>query len=107
MVEEPEQETQSEPESYSSDDNYTLGMDPLRIDGIEKPMQWLSTVETQSGKVTFKLDTGAEANVIPFEVFNQLTTYQNSNSTTHQDKVDSIWWNHNKASGYMHPAVYK
>ena len=56
-----------------NDDNYTLGMDPLRIDGLEKPMQWLSTVKTQSGKVTFKLDTGAEANVIPVEVFNQLT----------------------------------
>ena len=73
VVEEPEQDTQSDPESYSSDDNYTLGMDPLRIDGLEKPMQWLSTVKTQSGKVTFKLDTGAEANVIPVEVFNQLT----------------------------------
>ena len=48
-------------------------MDPLRIDGIEKPMQWLSTVKTQSGKFTFKLDTGAEANVIPVEVLNQLT----------------------------------
>ena len=64
-VEEPEQDTQSDPESYSSNDNYTLGMDPLRIDGIEKPMQWLSTVKTQSGKVTFQLDAGAEANVIP------------------------------------------
>ena len=28
---------------------------------------------TQSGKITFKLDTGAEANVIPVKVFNQLT----------------------------------
>ena len=48
-------------------------MDPLRVDGIEKPMQWLSTVMTQSEKITFKLDTGTEANVIPVEVFNQLT----------------------------------
>jgi len=47
-------------------------MDPLRVDGIEKPMQWLSTVMTKSGKITFKLDTGAEA-IIPVEVFNQLT----------------------------------
>ena len=50
-----EQDTQSDLESDSSGDNYTLGMDPLRIDGIEKPMQWLSTVKTQSGKVTFKV----------------------------------------------------
>ena len=46
----------------SSNDSYTLGMDPLRIDGIEKLIQWLSTVKTQSGKFTFKLDTGADAN---------------------------------------------
>ena len=49
-------------------------MDSLRIDRIEKPMQWLSTVKTEGGKVTFKLDTGAEANVIPVEVFNQLSS---------------------------------
>ena len=48
-------------------------MYPLRIDGIEKPTVWLSTVETQGGNITFKLDTEAEANVIPIEVFNQLT----------------------------------
>ena len=48
-------------------------MYPLRIDGIEKPTVWLSTVETKGGNITFKLDTGAEANVIPIEVFNQLT----------------------------------
>ena len=48
-------------------------MYPLKIDGIEKPTVWLSTVETQGRNITFKLDTGAEANVIPIEVFNQLT----------------------------------
>ena len=47
-------------------------MYPLRIDGIEKPTVWLSTVETRGGNRTFKLDT-AEANVIPIKVFNQLT----------------------------------
>jgi len=48
-------------------------MDPLRIDRIEKYMQWLSKVKTKGGKVTFKLDTGAETNVIPAEIFNQLS----------------------------------
>ena len=60
MVEEPEQDTQSDPESYV----YSSTVTPLLINGIEKPMQWLSTVKTPSGKVTFKLDTGAETNVI-------------------------------------------
>ena len=73
-VGEPEYDTQSDQEPYSSDDDsYTLGTDPLRVNSIEKPMQWLSTVMTQSGKITFKLDTGAEAKVIPVKVFNQLT----------------------------------
>jgi len=26
---------------------------------------WLSTVSTEGGKITFKLDTGAEASVLP------------------------------------------
>ena len=47
MVEEPEQDPQLDPQSDSSYDNYTLAMDPLRIDGIAKPVQWLSTVKTQ------------------------------------------------------------
>ena len=50
MVEEPEQDPQLDLQCDSSYDNYTLAMDPLRIDGIEKPVQWLSTVKTQSGK---------------------------------------------------------
>ena len=72
-VVETDQETESDQESQNSDESYTLGMYPLKINGIEKQTAWLSTVRTQSGKVTFKLDTGAEANVIPIEVFNQLT----------------------------------
>ena len=72
-VVETDQETESDQESQNSDESYTLGMYPLKINGIEKQTAWLSTVKTQSGKVTFKLDTGAEANVIPIEVFNQLT----------------------------------
>ena len=69
-VEETYQETESDQESHSSNESYTLGIHPLKIDGIEKPTVWLSTVKTQGGKVTFKLDTGAEANVIPVDIFN-------------------------------------
>ena len=56
-------------------------MYPLRIDGIEKLTVWISTVETQGGNITFKLDTGAEPNVIPIEIFNQLTNRPNVQPT--------------------------
>ena len=49
MVEETDHETQSDQESYSSNESYTLGIHPLKIDGIEKPTAWLSTIKTQGG----------------------------------------------------------
>ena len=100
-VEEADQQTESDQESYSSNESYTLGMYPLRIDGIEKPTAWLSTVETQGGNIAFKLDTGAEANVIPIEVFNQLTNRPKVQPT------NSLWWDNNQALRHMYPAVYK
>ena len=51
-VEEADQQTKSDQESHSSNESYTLGMYPLRIDGIEKPTVWLSTVETKGGNIT-------------------------------------------------------
>ena len=51
-VEETDQETESDQESHSSNESYTLGIHPLKINGIEKPTVWLSTVKTQGGKVT-------------------------------------------------------
>ena len=70
---ETDQETESDQESQNSDESYTLDIYPLKINEIEKQTAWLSIVKAQSGKVTFKLDTGTKANVIPIEVFNQLT----------------------------------
>ena len=64
MVEEPEQDTQSDPESDSSDNNYTLVMDPLRIDGIEKPLQWLSTAKTQSEQVHKVLKYSLQSGIV-------------------------------------------
>ena len=50
-----------ESESETSDEGSTsLFIDPLRIEGITKQSAWLSTVTTECGNVTFKLDTGAE-----------------------------------------------
>ena len=33
---------------------------------------WLSTISVLGNKITFKLDTGAEASVLPLKVFNRL-----------------------------------
>ena len=64
---------ESESESETSDEGSTsLFIDPLRIEGIAKQSAWLSTVTTGCGNVTFKLDTGAEASVIPAQIFGQL-----------------------------------
>lgn len=64
---------ESESESGTSDEtSTTLFIDPLRIEGITKQSAWLPTVTTECGNVTFKLDTGAEASVMPAQVFGQL-----------------------------------
>jgi len=59
--------------TFSDESATTLFIDLLKIEGIEKPSAWLSTFNTECGNVTFKLDTGAEASVIPSQVFNQLS----------------------------------
>ena len=75
-------ESGSDCSSESSDESSTtLYIEPLRIEGLEKQSAWLSTVNTECGKVTFKLDTGAEASVIPTQVFNQLLNTPQLKST--------------------------
>ena len=65
------EESKSESET-SNEGSTSLFIDPLRIEGITKQSAWLSTVTTECGNVTFKLDTGAEASVIPVQIFGQL-----------------------------------
>ena len=75
-------ESGSDCSSESSDESFTtLYIEPLRIEGLEKQSAWLSAVNTECGKVTFKLDTGAEASVIPTQVFNQLLNTPQLKST--------------------------
>jgi len=58
-------------ESDESENEPTLYMDPLQINGLAEE-SWLSTISTSSGDMTFKLDTGAEASVIPTKLYNKL-----------------------------------
>ena len=56
----------------SSENESTLLIDPLRVDGVTEHSAWLSTVTTTNGNVTCKLDTGAEASILPISAYNKL-----------------------------------
>ena len=57
--------------NYDSDNESTLSLDPLQIDGLAE-QSWFSTISTSNGDMTFKLDTGAEANVIPTRLYKKM-----------------------------------
>ena len=63
-------------DDYSSDTDSLEGenllVDPLQIDGLAQQVAWLSKLTTPNGDITCKLDTGAEANVLPTTAFNKL-----------------------------------
>ena len=56
----------------SSESESSLLIDPLSIDGLTQHSPWLSTVTTTNGNITCKLDTGAEASVLPISAYNKL-----------------------------------
>ena len=63
-------------DDYSSDTDSLEGenllVDPLQIDGLAQQVAWLSKLTTPNGDITCKLDTGAEANVLPTTAFKKL-----------------------------------
>ena len=63
--------TLEDSESLSTDNESNLLIDPIRIDGLTKPSAWLSTLSTLQGNITLKLDTGAEANILPISTYNK------------------------------------
>ena len=64
--------TLEDSESLSTDNESNLLIDPIRIDGLTKPSAWLSTLSTWQGNITLKLDTGAEANILPISTYNKI-----------------------------------
>ena len=59
-------------DTSASDDGDNLLVDPLQIDGLAEHAAWLSKLTTPNGYITCKLDTGAEASVLPTTAFNKL-----------------------------------
>ena len=62
----------SDSDSSVSHDSNNLFIDPLKIDGLGEHAAWLSTITTPNGNIICKLDTGAEASVLPTTTFNKL-----------------------------------
>lgn len=60
--------------SDSQEEGENLLVDPLRIDGLAQHTAWMSKLFTSNGDIMCKLDTGAEANVLPTTAFNKLST---------------------------------
>ena len=56
----------------SSENETTLLIDPLEVYDLVQHSPWLSTLGTTLGNITCKLDTGAEANVLPVSAYNKL-----------------------------------
>ena len=68
--------------SESQEEGENLLVDPLKIDGIVQHITWMSKLLTPNGDITCKLDTGAEANVLPATAFNKLTVRPPLHPTT-------------------------
>ena len=64
--------TEDEPEVF---------INALQVHGLSET-SWLSTVSTEGGKITFKLDTGAEASALPLKVHKRLKGRPAINHTT-------------------------
>ena len=56
----------------SSENETTLLIDPLKVHDLVQHSPWLSRLVTTLGNITCKLDTGAEANVLPVSDYNKL-----------------------------------
>ena len=64
-------ENQKSTDTEDSDSEPLLVTDALKVHGILESM-WLSTIKILGNKITFKLDTGAEASVLPLKVYNRM-----------------------------------
>ena len=62
-----------ESELNTSDSECTLVINPIQIDGLEKPSAWISIIATPQCDITLKLDTGAGANILPIATYNKLS----------------------------------
>ena len=67
---------------------------------------WFSTIHTESRKITFKLDTGAEASVLPMKEYKKLKN-QPMIGMYHGHNTVRIWKSCNQASGHLYSYMQK
>ena len=58
--------------STSTEESSDLFIEPILVEGLKKSTAWFADVLTGSGYLTFKLDTGAEASILPQQVYGKL-----------------------------------
>ena len=63
-----EAETQDHPDSDSSSENFFIGT----VDTKAPSNEWLETVEINTHKTEFKINTGAQCNVLPLSTYQKL-----------------------------------
>ena len=66
----------------STEESPDLMVTPLQIEGIKKSSAWFANLSTNGGKLTCKLDTGAEVSVLPLHTYNKLDTKPTLKSTS-------------------------
>ena len=66
---EQQQETSSE---ESTDEAPCLNIDPVSVEGVKKASAWFADLGIQGGKLSVKIDTGAEVSVLPLQLYNEL-----------------------------------
>lgn len=57
---------------YVEEESHDLYLGIVNVDTIQEEVPWTETVNINKVPVTFKLDTGAQANIIPRNVFKEL-----------------------------------
>ncbi|KAL1429164.1 hypothetical protein MTO96_016608 [Rhipicephalus appendiculatus] len=57
---------------------------------VQKPADWSETVSVNGQKVTFKLDTGSDVNIIPEEIFTQWTRADQQQSQRQQKSLPAV-----------------
>ena len=71
---------QKDDTSSDTDSEPQVFMHALQVHGITGS-SWFSTVDTKCGEITFKLDTGAEASVLPIKAYRRLKNKPTIEST--------------------------
>ena len=58
--------------STSTKESPDLFIELIQVERIRKSSAWFADISTSGGKLTFKLDTGAEVSVLPRQIYDKL-----------------------------------